>query len=106
MIHLLGMRVCARLFPQGNRWLIRPSHSAGKDVITGFTPGATATDVVKFAGVYADFASMLAVTQAETGVTSPFGTSFTGTVIGTGADQIWLSGVTKAQLNTADFIFA
>lgn len=106
MSHLFGLCVCARLFPQGNRWLIRPSHSAGKDVITGFTPGATATDVVKFVGVYADYASMLAVTHDETGVTSPFGTSFTGTVIGTGADQIWLSGVTKAQLNTADFIFA
>lgn len=89
----------------GNDLFIFASN-AGKDVIAGFVAGATATDVVKFVGVYADFASMLAVTHDETGVTSPFGASFTGTVIGTGADQIWLTGVTKAQLNAADFIFA
>lgn len=81
------------------------SSGAGKDVINGFTAGATATDVMKFIGVYADFNAMLAATHDETGVTSPFGTSFTGTVIGTGADQVWLQGVTKAQLNAADFIF-
>ena len=79
--------------------------NAGKDVLSGFVPGGTAIDIVRFVGVYADFTTMMAVTHDESGVTSPFGTPFTGTVIGTGADQIWLSGVTKAQLNVADFNF-
>lgn len=81
------------------------STNAGKDVLAGFVAGATSTDVVKFVGVYSDFAAMMAVTHDEAGLTSPFGTSFSGTIIGTGADQIWLSGVTKAQLNAVDFVF-
>ena len=82
------------------------SANSGKDVLAGFVAGATSADVLKFVGIYSDFAAILAVTHDETGVTSPFGTSFSGTIIGTGADQIWLSGVTKAQLNAVDFVFA
>ena len=80
--------------------------SAGQDVIAGFTPGAAVADIIKFVGVYADYSALLAATHDEAGVTSPFGSAFTGTVIGAGADQVWLSGVTKAQLSANDFIFA
>lgn len=79
---------------------------AGQDLISDFAPGSSVADIIKFVGVYADFAAMLSVTQDKAGVTSPFGSAFTGTVIGTGGDQIWLSGVTKAQLYANDFIFA
>jgi len=80
--------------------------SAGQDVISGFTPGSAVADIIKFVGVYADYTALLAATHDKTGVTSPFGSAFTGTVIGAGADQVWLSGVTKAQLSANDFIFA
>ena len=72
---------------------------AGSDTLLGRDGNDT------LVGVYADFTAMMAVTHDESGMTSPFGYPFTGTVIGTGADQIWLSGVTKAQLNAADFNF-
>ena len=72
---------------------------AGSDTLLGGDGNDT------LVGVYADFTAMMAVTHDESGMTSPFGNPFTGRVIGTGADPIWLSGVTKAQLNAADFNF-
>jgi len=72
---------------------------AGSDTLLGGDGNDT------LVGVYADFTAMMAVTHDESGRISPFGNPFTGTVIGTGADQIWLSSVTKAQLNAADFNF-
>ncbi len=77
----------------------------GRDLVVGFTAGSTIADVIAFQGSFTNFDEVLAAASDQSG-TSPVGTAFTGVVIGTGADQVWIQGVTKAALNANDFTFA
>jgi len=84
-------------------FVFAPGHD--RDVIVGFAAGSTIGDVVRLEGSYAGFSEVYADASDFTG-TSPLGTAFSGVVIGAGADQIWLQGVTKSALNANDFAFA
>lgn len=77
----------------------------GRDVIVDFAAGGTGGDLVRFQGSYTSFTAAMAAASDYTG-TSPLGAAFSGVVIGTGADQVWLQGVTKSALDAGDFAFA
>ena len=84
--------------------LIEFSAGSGQDLLIGFSAGDPIGDVLRFHTGYADFAAVLAASNDVTG-TSPQGTAFSGVVIGTGTDKLWLEGVTKAGLVANDFVF-
>ena len=78
----------------------------GKDLITDFAGGLGSGDVIEWHGQFADFAAVQAHAQEVSDVASPFGGSFTGTVITSDAgDQVWLANISKANLHAGDFAF-
>lgn len=80
------------------------SSGSGQDLITDFVAGDAVGDVVRFRSGPTDFAAVAAASSDLTGV-SPDGAAFSGVVIGTGTDTLWLQGVTKAGLHANDFVF-
>jgi Ca2+-binding RTX toxin-like protein len=80
------------------------SSGSGQDLITDFVAGDAVGDVVRFRSGPTDFAAVSAASSDRTGV-SPDGAAFSGVVIGTGTDTLWLQGVTKAGLHANDFVF-
>ena len=81
------------------------SAGSGRDVVTGFAAGAAVGDVVQFHGQFTSFGQVLAAAHEVTNATSPSGATFTGTVITSGADEIWLATIKLAQLAANDFAF-
>jgi Ca2+-binding RTX toxin-like protein len=79
------------------------SAGSGRDVVTGFAAGSGLGDVIQFHGQFTSFAQVLTAAHEVSNVTSPLGAAFTGTVITSGADEIWLANIKLAQLAANDF---
>ncbi|MCP8936956.1 family 16 glycosylhydrolase [Alsobacter sp. SYSU M60028] len=78
---------------------------SGKDLVAGFSAGASVADTIEFHGQFTSLSDVLAHAQQVSNVTSPLGTAFSGTVITAGSDEIWLANVNKTALAANDFVF-